>query len=114
LRDADRVLLTDPVGYFELAALLCNARAVLTDSGGIQKEAYLASVPCITLRSSTEWVETVGQGWNVLVDLDRNAALRALAEFERDPPSERPPLYGDGQAGKRVLDALTLHAVRDD
>ena len=99
-------MLTPPLGYIELTALLCNARAVLTDSGGIQKEAYLAGVPCITLRADTEWTETVEQGWNVLVDLDAGAALRAL---ERDCPSERPPLYGDGHAGERVVSALTLH-----
>jgi UDP-GlcNAc3NAcA epimerase len=114
LRGSERVLSTEPLGYFELATLLCHAQAVLTDSGGIQKEAYLAGVPCITLRDSTEWVETVEQGWNVLVDLDRDAALTALAAFEREPPRDRPPLYGDGQAAKRVLAALTLHAVRYD
>jgi UDP-GlcNAc3NAcA epimerase len=99
------VLLTAPLGYFETATLVCNARAVLTDSGGLQKETYLAGVPCITLRSTTEWVETVQQGWNVLVDLDGEAAHSAL---EREPPSERPPLYGDGQAGDRVVHALRL------
>ena len=97
-------MLTRPLGYVELTALLCHARAVLTDSGGLQKEAYLAGVPCITLRSSTEWTETVEHGWNTLVDLDAGAALRAL---EREPPRERPPLYGDGRAGERVVSALT-------
>jgi UDP-GlcNAc3NAcA epimerase len=106
IEEAERVILTPPLGYLELAALLCNARAVLTDSGGIQKEAYLAGVRCITLRPSTEWVETVEHGWNVLVDLDREAALAAL---ESDPPPVRPQLYGDGHAGERVIDALTLH-----
>jgi UDP-N-acetylglucosamine 2-epimerase (non-hydrolysing)/UDP-GlcNAc3NAcA epimerase len=101
-----RVILTPPLGYLELTALLCNARAVLTDSGGLQKEAYLAGVPCITLRASTEWTETVKAGWNVLVDLNRSAALEAL---ERTPPDERPSLYGDGRAGERVVAALTLH-----
>ncbi len=99
------VVITPPLGYVELTALLCNARAVMTDSGGLQKEAYLAGVPCITLRASTEWVETVEQGWNVLVDLDADAAMRAL---EVPPPPARPPLYGDGHAGERVRDALTL------
>jgi UDP-N-acetylglucosamine 2-epimerase (non-hydrolysing)/UDP-GlcNAc3NAcA epimerase len=95
------------VGYAELAALVCNARAVITDSGGLQKEAYLAGVRCLTLRPSTEWTETVERGWNVLVDLDRTRALEAL---EREPPEDRPPLYGDGRAGKRVVAALRLHA----
>jgi UDP-GlcNAc3NAcA epimerase len=98
-------VVTAPLGYFELTALLCNARAVMTDSGGLQKEAYLAGVPCVTLRPSTEWTETVEAGWNVLVDLDARAAVEAL---ERFPPRERPPLYGDGRAGQRVVSALTL------
>jgi UDP-GlcNAc3NAcA epimerase len=69
----------------------------------VQKEAYLAGVPCLTLRATTEWVETVEAGWNVLVDLDAGAAQDAL---ERTPPAERPELYGDGQAGARVVAAL--------
>ena len=106
LQQAERVTITPPLGYIEATALMCNARAVLTDSGGLQKEAYLAGVPCVTLRPSTEWSETVEQGWNVLVDLDAEAAVVAL---ERTPPAERPPLYGDGHAGERVVAALTLH-----
>jgi UDP-GlcNAc3NAcA epimerase len=105
LRRAPGVMLTDPLGYFELTALLGNARAVLTDSGGLQKEAYLARVPCITMRANTEWTETVELGWNVLVDLDLQAALAAL---EREPPVHAPPVYGDGHAGERVAAALTL------
>ena len=92
-----------PLGYLEFAALILGARAVLTDSGGVQKEAYLAGVPCITLRDTTEWRETVEAGWNVLVDLSRDAALAAL---ERPLPEARPPLYGDGRAGERVVEAL--------
>ena len=106
LQACEQVTLTPPLPYLEFTALLCNAQALLTDSGGLQKEAYLAGVPCITLRASTEWTETVEAGWNVLVDLDREAALEAL---ERTPPADRPPLYGDGRAAERVLAALTLH-----
>jgi UDP-GlcNAc3NAcA epimerase len=97
------VVLAPPLGYLEFTALVLGARAVLTDSGGVQKEAYLAGVPCITLRATTEWRETVDAGWNVLVDLDRNAAVAAL---DRPVPAERPPLYGDGRAGVRVVEAL--------
>jgi UDP-N-acetylglucosamine 2-epimerase (non-hydrolysing)/UDP-GlcNAc3NAcA epimerase len=99
----DGVIVAPPLGPLEFTALLLNARAALTDSGGVQKEAYLAGVPCITLRSTTEWRETVDAGWNVLVDLDREAALSALA---RRLPDQRPPLYGDGHAGERVVQAL--------
>jgi UDP-N-acetylglucosamine 2-epimerase (non-hydrolysing)/UDP-GlcNAc3NAcA epimerase len=100
---ASHVRLTAPLGYLDFTALLHHSRAVLTDSGGVQKEAYLAGVPCLTLRSTTEWTETVDAGWNVLVDLDPDAALAAL---ERPPPADRPALYGDGRAGERVAEAL--------
>jgi UDP-N-acetylglucosamine 2-epimerase (non-hydrolysing)/UDP-GlcNAc3NAcA epimerase len=103
LARSDAVIATEPLGYGEFSALLCHARAVLTDSGGVQKEAYLAGVPCVTLRANTEWVETVSAGWNTLVDLDAQAALRALA---REPPRERPPLYGDGHAAERCVQAI--------
>lgn len=107
LEDAPHLRLAPPLGYLDFTALLCNAQAVVTDSGGVQKEAYLADVPCVTMRPSTEWVETVNAGWNVLVDLDAGAALAAL---ERTPPAERPQLYGDGQAGERVVEALATLA----
>jgi len=99
----ERVRVLEPLGYIEFSALLCQARAVVTDSGGVQKEAYLAGVPCVTLRANTEWVETVATGWNTLVDLDPAAALAALSTT---PPSERPQLYGDGHAAERCVQAI--------
>jgi UDP-N-acetylglucosamine 2-epimerase (non-hydrolysing)/UDP-GlcNAc3NAcA epimerase len=101
------VRVTASLGYLDFTALLQHARALLTDSGGVQKEAYLAGVPCVTLRDTTEWTETVDAGWNVLVDVDREAALAAL---ERPRPAVHPPLYGDGRAGERVVAALARMA----
>jgi UDP-N-acetylglucosamine 2-epimerase len=103
LQASPNIRLTPPLGYLAFTALLTRAKAMLTDSGGVQKEAYLAGVPCVTLRDTTEWVETVTSGWNVLVDLDTKAALAAL---DRTMPAERPELYGDGHAAARVVAAL--------
>jgi UDP-N-acetylglucosamine 2-epimerase len=103
------VTLAAPLGYLDFLELTRHARAIVTDSGGVQKEAYLLGVPCVTLRDTTEWVETVEAGWNVLVDLDRDAALTAL---ERTPPAERPELYGGGHAAERVRDAVSAYTAR--
>jgi UDP-N-acetylglucosamine 2-epimerase len=103
------VVLTAPLGYLDFLELARQARAVLTDSGGVQKEAYLLGVPCVTLRDTTEWVETVEAGWNVLVDLDREAALATLG---RTPPAERPELYGGGRAAQRIGDVLSAYTQR--
>ena len=102
---ADGVRIVDPVGYEEMLVLESNARVIATDSGGVQKEAYWAGVPCVTLRPSTEWVETVEAGWNHLVDSDPEEIERAMLEAQ--PPTARPDLYGDGQAATRI--AAHLH-----
>jgi UDP-N-acetylglucosamine 2-epimerase len=103
------VRVVPPLGYLDFLKLARHSRAVLTDSGGVQKEAYLLGVPCVTLRDTTEWVETVDSGWNVLVDLDREAALAAL---ERNPPAGRPELYGGGHAAERVCDVVGAYTQR--
>jgi UDP-N-acetylglucosamine 2-epimerase len=93
-----------PLGYLDLTALVAQARVVLTDSGGLQKEAYWSRVPCVTLRANTEWVATIEAGANVLADddPDRIAAAAARARF----PEGTPQLYGDGHAAERVVEAL--------
>jgi UDP-N-acetylglucosamine 2-epimerase (non-hydrolysing)/UDP-GlcNAc3NAcA epimerase len=107
---AAHVLALPPLGYLDFLALAASARAVLTDSGGVQKEAYLLGVPCVTLRESTEWVETVEAGWNVLVGLDRDAALAALARPA--PSGPRPELFGGGHAAERVCDVIGAYTPR--
>jgi UDP-N-acetylglucosamine 2-epimerase len=101
---AEGVELVEPLGYLDLAALASWARAILTDSGGLQKEAYWYRVACVTLRPSTEWVDTVEAGGNVLVDADeeRIKAAAAAAVF----PEGAPQLYGDGHASEKIAAAL--------
>ncbi len=101
------VLVIDPVGYLEMLVLEENAEAIVTDSGGVQKEAYFAGKPCITLRDRTEWTETVQAGWNVLVGTDKQAIAEAMCNFR--PKGERPELFGDGHAAERVVEALSGH-----
>ena len=98
------VALVDPLGYMDFAALASQARVILTDSGGLQKEAYWYGVPCVTLRPSTEWKDTVELGANVLVDDDPDAIAKAAANAHMPP--NRPELYGDGQAADRIADVL--------
>jgi UDP-N-acetylglucosamine 2-epimerase len=94
----------DPLGYVDTVALAAGAEAVVTDSGGLQKEAYLLETPCVTLREDTEWTETVDLDWNVLVGA-RTEAIRAAIEA---PPrgSTHPAVYGDGHAAARMLAAI--------
>ena len=106
--EARGIRAVEPLGYLDITRLVRSSRAVVTDSGGLQKEAFLASVPCATMREETEWVETVEAGWNRLVGLDPDAAARALGELPRPSESVSPAaeLYGGGRAGERVAIAL--------
>lgn len=102
-RAESELILTRPLGYLDFSGLLLGSAAVLTDSGGVQKEAYVAGVRCVTLRDTTEWTETIDTGWNSLVALDADAARAALAT---PLPTDRPELYGDGRAAERVVAAV--------
>ena len=98
------VRLIEPLSYLELASLASQARVIVTDSGGLQKEAYWYGVPCVTVRPSTEWVDTVAIGANVLVDDDPEALAAAVANASLPP--NRPVLYGDGHASERIAQVL--------
>lgn len=98
------LVLAAPAGYLDFTSLLMGARAVVTDSGGVQKEAYFHGIPCITLRDTTEWVETVEGGFNTLTGMDAAAVRAALADVAM--PAERPPYYGDGHAADAVARAV--------
>jgi len=100
----ENVKLIDPVGYFDIIALEKSARLLLTDSGGMQKEAYWLKVPCITLRDETEWVETVELGSNILTGADRDRIIETVRTFKT--PADHLPLYGDGKAASHCLKAL--------
>lgn len=109
LEEGSNVVVTSGLGYLDFQGLLRKCKAVLTDSGGVQKEAYLFGIRCITLRDTTEWVETVENGWNFITGLDTGTVLTAL---EEPLPEVRPELYGAGKAGKRLVEALSKHGVK--
>ena len=102
---ASSVRMIEPLGYLDFAALASQAGVIVTDSGGLQKEAYWYGVPCVTTRPSTEWVDTVEVGANVLVDADESAIQEAIAAA-RPLPHDRPELYGDGRAAARIAGLL--------
>ena len=98
------VRIIDPVGYFDMIALEYSARMILTDSGGIQKEAYWLKVPCVTLRDETEWLETVENGWNILTGANSAKIIKAVKTFKS--PAKHPQLYGNGKAAEKCLKTL--------
>ncbi len=103
------VEMRDPVTYTEMLVLERDAVAVATDSGGVQREAYLWGVPCITMREETEWIETVSTGWNTLVGVESEKFAEALA---KPLPDERPPIFGGGNAAERIAELTVAHLDR--
>jgi UDP-GlcNAc3NAcA epimerase len=100
----DNVRLIDPVGYFDMMNLEENARIIATDSGGVQREAYFMGKPCLTLRDETEWMETVEVGWNKLVGVEVEKIVTEWKTFA--PPAKQPPIFGDGNAGEKIVEIL--------
>ena len=99
---SENIRIIPPVPYLEMAALEANAKVILTDSGGVQKEAYMFSVPCVTLRDETEWVETVKAGWNRLAGADSAKIIEAVTQAVNEPEGDREAFYGDGRAGDKI------------
>jgi len=112
-RETKGVKLIDPVCYLDMLKLEKNAKAILTDSGGVQKEAYWFKVPCFTLREETEWVETIQSRWNVLVGSEtKNIVKKVRYKMGRKPPPRRAGIFGDGKASEKIVQVLFDYFLR--
>lgn len=106
LRLSDSVMVLEPVGYLDMLDLERHSAAIVTDSGGVQKEAYILGVPCITMRDETEWVETLEAGWNTLVSCDPVKTRFAIEQINAVRTKPRPSEFGDGRSTRRIIDLL--------
>lgn len=104
VKPGKNIKLIEPVGYIDFIKLQSNAYKIITDSGGIQKEAYLLKIPCITLRPETEWIETVKAGWNILVGFERDAILTAIEKFE--PSGFQDNVFGEYSCAEKMVNIL--------
>lgn len=104
----DNVHVVQPVSYREMLVLEKNARVVLTDSGGVQKEAYWFHVPCISLREEAEWAETVESGWNILAGTDKHSIINAVRRANKLRPVSSKPIFGNGDAASQIRRILRL------
>ena len=100
----ENIKVIDPIGYLEMLMLEENSKMIVTDSGGVQKEAYFMGKPCITMRGETEWVETVECGWNVVVGTDKDKILYNIKNFK--PANKQEAIFGDGNASKKILNII--------
>ncbi|ASN04430.1 non-hydrolyzing UDP-N-acetylglucosamine 2-epimerase [Virgibacillus necropolis] len=104
LISAPHIKIVDPLNYFDMLTVASQANVILTDSGGLQKEAYMLKVPCITLRDETEWIETLQTGWNHLVGADTQQIVDTVKAIQF--PKEHPPLFGDGKTSQKINEIL--------
>ena len=104
IKIGENIVLIDPLSYLDFIKLEKYAKKILTDSGGIQKEAYILKVPCITLRDRTEWIETIEDGWNVLVSRDKNKIIDAIKNF--NPKEKQRNVYGNGKAARKIAEVI--------
>jgi len=102
INPSENIKIISPVSYLEMVALESNAQLILTDSGGVQKEAYMFQTPCVTLREETEWIETVQAGWNRLVGADPAKIISAAQSMVGNTPDDSTKFYGDGNAAEKI------------
>ncbi|MCR1935233.1 non-hydrolyzing UDP-N-acetylglucosamine 2-epimerase [Clostridium tepidum] len=104
LQFGNNIKLIGPVGYLDMISLEMNSQKIVTDSGGVQKEAFFMKKPCITMRDETEWIETVESGWNIVVGTDKNKILNSILNFQ--PNGYQKSIFGDGKASYKILDII--------